>query len=351
MVLDRAITQSLAVLTVALCLPPGVHADSAPAPLWEHVPDTISPEWGPYLKARGGGRSGTLPGPDDVAAWQQAQDALAGPREAMVDDIAEKFQVTYREEVLGGVPVLVVTPGTLASQDKIVVYTHGGAYTLNSSKSTFGSAAYFAYGTGLKVISIDYTLAPHARWREILDEVVAVFAALVDEGYSMDEIALYGDSAGGSLAAGATLKMRDDGMGMPAALVLWSPWSDITETGDTYVTLRDAEPFYTYEGVLGPSARAYADQADHKHPYVSPVYGDYSTGFPPTLIQGGTKEIFLSNFVRHYQAIDQAGQTVKLDLYEGMPHVFVPSLPDSAESKAAMEKVSAWLADYLLNVR
>ena len=159
---------------------------------------------------------------------------------------------------------------------------------------------------------------------------------------------LYGDSAGGGLAAGVTLKMRDLGMEMPAALVLWSPWADISETGDTYVTLRDAEPYYTYEHVLAPASLAYAGVADHKNPYVSPVYGDFKQGFPPTLIQGGTKEIFLSNFVRLYQALDQSGQTVKLDIYEGMPHVFVPTLPASRESQAAIAKVREWTQLYLL---
>ena len=70
-------------------------------------------------------------------------------------------------------------------------------------------------------------------------------------------------------------------------------------------------------------------------------------GFPPTLIQGGTKEIFLSNFVRHYQALDTAGQTVKLDLYDGMIHVFMAAIPDSPESKLALSKVDAFLQEHL----
>ena len=109
---------------------------------------------------------------------------------------------------------------------------------------------------------------------------------------------------------------------MPAAVVLWSPWSDITETGDAYITLKDTDPTLFYPDSLSNAAAAYAAPADQTHPYVSPVYADYSLGFPPTLIQVGTKEIFLSNAVRHYQALDQAEQEVKLDLYEGMWHVF-----------------------------
>jgi acetyl esterase/lipase len=197
--------------------------------------------------------------------------------------------------------------------------------------------------TGYRIISVDYTVAPSGKWQQVTDEVVAVVHALIKEGHALKDIAMFGDSAGGGLAPGSTLKMRDQKLGMPAAVVVWSPWSDITDTGDTYVTLKHAEPTYLYDTILKPAAAAYADLKDQKHPYVSPVYGDFSKGFPPTLIQGGTKEIFLSNFVRQYQAIDSAGQTAKLDLYEGMTHGFQAQLPDAPESKLAMKKMRDFL--------
>ena len=299
----------------------------------------------------GEGRFGPVPAPDDLDAWRAGQDAQNAEREPEAEGIAEAYGVTLRDTMIGGVPVLEVTPAERAREDKIAVYTHGGAYVFNSARAIATSAIIFAAETGLKVISVDYTLAPHSKWQNTTDEVLAVFSGLAEMGFVAGDIVLYGDSAGGGLAAGSILKMRDQGMDMPAALILWSPWSDIGEVGDSYVTLRDAEPFYTYADVLGPSALAYADAADHKHPYVSPVYGDYTKGFPPTLIQGGTKELFLSNMVRHYQALDQAGQIVKLDLYEGMPHVFQSVMPGSEESKAALAKSKDWIAEHLLQER
>ncbi|MBC2713862.1 MAG: alpha/beta hydrolase [Desulfobacteraceae bacterium] len=288
-----------------------------------------------------------VPAPDDVKAWkavQQAREAFSLERQK---PIVERLQPTVTEMELGGVPVLDIKPRNWKNNGKVMVYTHGGAYTVLSAKSTLGSAALMAEATGLRVISVDYTLAPHAKWQQVTGQVVSVFKALSKQGYAMKDIAIYGDSAGGGLAAGSVLKMRDQGMGMPAAVVLWSPWSDITETGDSYVTLKHAEPSYIYDKVLKSSADAYANPKDQKHPYVSPVYGDYAKGFPPTLIQGGTKEIFLSNFIRHYQALDTAGQTVKLDLYEGMIHVFQVTLPGSPESKTALAKVNAFVKRHL----
>jgi len=217
---------------------------------------------------------------------------------------------------------------------------------MQSALSSFPQAGPTADLTGLRVIAVDYTLAPHAQWQEVTDQVVTVFKELLKQGYSMKDLAILGDSAGGGLAAASVLKLRDKGLGMPAAVVLFSPWGDVTCPGDTYTTLKDAEPLLVYELHIKNCADAYAAPEDQKHPYVSPIYGDYAKGYPPTLIQGGVKEQMLSTFVRLYQAMDTAGNTVKLDLYEGMPHVFqaVPNLP---ESKSAVAKAGAFLKQYL----
>jgi len=252
------------------------------------------------------------------------------------------------ETEIGGVPVLDIRPEDRVEDGRALLYTHGGGYVAFTARSTIGNAARVARASGLRVVSIDYTLAPFASWQQITDQVISVLQGLVVEGSSLDQLAIYGDSAGGSLAAGSVLKMRDLGQGMPAAVVMWSPWSDITETGDTYDTLAGVEGSYRYDVHLKPAAAAYADPADQKNPYVSPVYGDYSKGYPPTLIQGGTREIFLSNFIRHYQAIDAGGAEVKLDLYEGMPHGFQNKVPESPEARLAVEKTVDFVTSRLV---
>ncbi len=315
---------------------------------YAHIPTTVSEEAAaiirmlpdPSLKP-------TAPAHDDIKAWTAIQREMETHSLERSKPIVKKLESFVMEMELGGVPVVDIKPKNWKDNGKVMVYTHGGAYTLFSAYSTIGSAALMAETTGLRVISIDYTLAPHAKWQQITDQVVSVFKALREQGYAMKDMAIYGDSAGGSLAAGSVLKMRDKGMGMPAAVVLWSPWSDITDTGDTYSTLKHADPAFFYDKQLKPSADAYADPKDQKHPYVTPVYGDYTKGFPPTLIQGGSKEIFLSNFIRHYQALDTAGQIVKLDIYEGMIHVFQAALAGTPESKTALGKVNTFLKQHL----
>jgi acetyl esterase/lipase len=158
---------------------------------------------------------------------------------------------------------------------------------------------------------------------------------------------MYGDDSGGGLTAAVILKMRDQGWALPAAAVLVSPAVDLTPAGDTDFTLRSADPSFLYDRHLKNAAAAYAAPEDQKNPYASPIYGDFSKGFSPTLIQGGTKEILLSGFVRLYQALDSAGQSVKLDLYEGMVHSFPLRIPDSPEGKLARKKMKQFVHFYL----
>jgi acetyl esterase/lipase len=288
-----------------------------------------------------------MPAADDLEGWREGHTENEAEFEEFNTAVVDEYKPEITPRELGGVPVLEVTPQNWRDNGKVLVYAHGGSYTFFSAASTLISCVPVANDTGLKVISVDYTLAPFAKFHRITDQVIAVIEVLLEQGYTMEDIAMYGESAGGSLVAGTVLKMRDQGMAMPAAAVLWSPWSDITETGDTYHTLKDFDPAYLYGPHLKTSADAYADPEDQKHPYVSPIYGDYSKGFPPTLIQGGTREIFLSNFVRHYQVLDQAGVAVKLDLYEGMFHAFQALGFHLPESQIARGKMSEFLKQHL----
>ena len=316
-----------------------------------YLPTTISKEAQEELrKIAANSFDFKTPSPADLIGWKKLyQEHESMDRFGSQSNI-DLYQPNITETKLGGVNVLDIKPKNWHDNGKVLVYTHGGAYTLLSANSSLSSSILAANATSLRVISIDYTVAPFSKWNQTTDQVISVIQALKDQpGYSLDDIAIYGDSAGGGLAAGSVLKMRDGGMGMPAAVVLWSPWTDVTQNGDTYFTLKDADPLLTNNSsqFLKNSADAYANPIDQKNPYVSPVYGNFSKGFPPTLIQGGTKEILLSDFVRLYQVLDQADVPVKLDIYEGMPHVFQYILIKTPESDISLSKMNDFLRAYL----
>lgn len=316
-----------------------------------YIPTTISKEAQEELrKIASNSFNFKNPGPADLIGWKKLYQEMESMDLFRSQSIKDLYQPNITETKLGGVNVLDIKPKNWHDNGKVLVYTHGGAYTLLSANSSLSSSILAADATSLRVISIDYTVAPFSKWNQTTDQVISVIQALKDhQGYSLDDIAIYGDSAGGGLATGSVLKMRDGGMGMPTAVVLWSPWTDVTQIGDTYFTLKDADPLLTNNSsqFLENSADAYANPIDQKNPYVSPVYGNFSKGFPPTLIQGGTKEFLLSDFVRLYQGLDQADVPVKLDIYEGMPHVFQYILIKTPESNISLSKMNDFLRTYL----
>jgi monoterpene epsilon-lactone hydrolase len=282
------------------------------------------------------------PNPHDLPAWAAARAKGEAALAPLTETITAQYRVTVAEQSFGDVPVLSVSPNGWTDDGRILIYVHGGGFTSLSARSTLFESALMANRSGLRVISVDYTVAPQARWPRITDQAISVYKAILATGYRPGGVGMWGDSAGGAIVAGSVLKLRDAGVAMPGAVVLWAPWSDISMAGDSYTTLAAFDPLLN-DASLKASADAYAEPSEQKNPYVSPVYGDYSKGFPPTLIQGGTREIFLSNAVRQYQALSQAGIPATLDLYEGMPHVFQPMGPETPEGQAAMGKVvSFW---------
>jgi acetyl esterase/lipase len=350
---------SFARLTLLLALPAyallawlAALAQNGPAKLKPSITtvDTVSPQTRKYLESLPDPAAAPAwPAPDDVAGWKRLWQTTEAQSEPAVQATLRRYRPTVEERKLGGVPVLFVKPRGWRDNGKVLVHLHGGAYVTHSARSRLTSSAPAADATGLLVVSVDYTLAPAGKWPQVTDEVLAVFAGLKAEGRQLKDVAIYGESAGGGLAAASVLKMRDKGLGMPAAVVLWSPWADVTNRGDSALTMRDFDPYYRYERDLKRAADAYAEPKDQRHPYVSPVYGDYAKRFPPTLIQGGTRELFLSHFVRQYRAIEDGGGQAVLDLYDGMPHVFQMrvQLADAPETATALKKMAAFLKRHL----
>lgn len=326
-------------------------AFSQSAPARYGVPPTVSKEAAEALAAAYAvnaeqHKSGQVPRtPDEWIAL-----AMTQAKRMETDSVrnAEASGMNVTEAKLGGVPVVRLRPHRYMPSKRVLLYLHGGGYTLFSAKGTLGIPSLMAKASGLEIVSVNYTLAPRGDWRQITGEVISVYQALLAEGHAAGSIGVFGDSAGGGLAAGAVLRMRDENVPLPGAVYLLSPWSDITATGDTYATLGHSDPVLDLR-ILDSAASAYAAPEDQRNPYVSPVYGDYSKPFPPTLLQAGTHEMFLSNAVRQYQAILGGGGEAVLDLYEGMPHVFPAMAPMAPETLTAISRAAAFFVRRLEN--
>ncbi|HYO07155.1 MAG TPA: alpha/beta hydrolase, partial [Phototrophicaceae bacterium] len=199
-----------------------------------YIPTTISKEAQERLKNITKNASPLVtPSPGDIKGWQNLNQQFSSLFIANAQSIVDKYQPNITAAELGNVTILDIKPKDWRDNGKVLVYVHGGGYALLSANTTLGFAVPVANSTGIRVISIDYSLAPLSKWNQTTSEVLSVIQALIQEqGYSIKDIAMFGDSAGGGLAAGSVLKMRDVGIGIPAALVLWSPWIDVTGKGD-----------------------------------------------------------------------------------------------------------------------
>ena len=162
---------------------------------------------------------------------------------------------------------------------KAILYTHGGAYVSGSPSTHEPLIARLAQSTKIPVMAYEYRLAPEHPYPAALEDALAAFDYLLEKGYAESDIALCGDSAGGGLTLALALKLRDLGRPLPGALVLISPWTDLTESGGTHYTKSGDDPLLSSEG-LRETALLYAGDEDLHNPYISPLYGDF-TGLPP----------------------------------------------------------------------
>ncbi len=325
-------------------------APATPAPFNRYsIPSTVSPEAAAQLAKLYAlvARAPKRERPQTLEDWDRSNaqlDRIARPTSTAA---AEALHVTRTEARLAGVPVIRVRPANFKPGGAILLYMHGGAFTFFSAGNSLAIPALMSTATGDEVISIDYTLAPRADWHTITDQILAVYKSVLATGVKPESIGMMGDSAGGNLSAGSVMKMREQHLPLPGALFLMSPGVDVTTGGDTASTLAAADPVLSAEASVW-SRESYAPvEADRKNPIVSPVYGDYTLPFPPTFITAGTREIALSGAVREYQAIRAGGKEAVLDVYEGMPHVFMSLIPQAPETKTAIKRASDFFAAHL----
>jgi monoterpene epsilon-lactone hydrolase len=269
--------------------------------------------------------SGPVP---DIAASRKGYDAI----KRFIPDPPRGTKVTRL--TIGGVKaVRVATAKSLA--DRHVLYLHGGGY-INGSPSHYRDFIWrIAAATSASVLCIDYRLAPEHPFPAALDDAVAAFRWLLADGAAPHRMAVMGDSAGGGLAFATLLRLRDEGLPMPAAAVALSPWTDLALTGESYRTNARADSMLIAE--QAPAiARHYLADADPRHPYASPLYGD-PTGLPPSLIQVGSDEMLRDDAVRMADKLRAAGCSVELEIWPRMPHVwqlFARVMPEAREAVA-----------------
>jgi len=227
--------------------------------------------------------------------------------------------VTVTAAALGGIPTADITIDGLAPRH-VVLYFHGGVYVIGDAFLAANLASEIGRRARAEVSSVDYRLAPEHPYPAAVDDALAAYAALLEDGVAPSDIAFAGESAGGGLAVATMVNARDHGMPLPAAALVMSPYVDLTLTGATLEIKRELDPLLSRE-LLEPRVADYTSGYDPARGLISPVFADL-TGLPPLTIQAGTHEVLLDDAVRLARQAAIADVEVTLDITPGVPHVF-----------------------------
>ena len=288
------------------------------------------------------------PPPADAEGWRQLISETDTQRAAAMATVLEETGVALEEDSIAGVRVYRLAPAKVAEkhEGRVVLYLHGGAYVYGNGLAGVFEAILIAERVRVPVISVDYRMPPDHPFPAAVNDAVAVYEAL-SESHPSGSIAFGGTSAGGGLALATVHRLLASGQTPPGAIYAGTPWADLSKTGDTLYTNEVLDRvLVTYDGGLGAAAELYAGGTNLKDPLLSPVYGDFS-GFPPTILTTGTRDLFLSDVARTHRKLRAAGVESDLHVYEGMSHAGYLVSPDIPESIDMYREIDRFIDQHL----
>ncbi len=288
--------------------------------------------------------------PKTNSEWHQWVDTIAAQTLKTLPTLKERMQVSVTATQLGNVNAFMVTPKTIApyNQNRILLHFHGGGYVLNPGEAGTAEAIMMAEYGKINVISIDYRMAPDFLFPAAVDDALTAYRELLKQ-YPAENIGVFGTSTGGGMTLALMLNAKAHHLPLPAAIVVGTPWTDLSKTGDSYFTHEGIDNvLVSYDGWLGDAAKLYAGDHDLKEPLLSPIYGDVND-FPPTLLVTGTRDLFLSNTIRMHLKLRDAGVAADLVVLEGVSHAQYLMVSDAPEAQRYFNEASQFFDQYLAN--
>ncbi len=229
-----------------------------------------------------------------------------------------------------------------AKNDRVLLYFHGGAMIVMSPKSHRLLTIEIAKLTKMRVLSVDYRLAPEHPHPAPLEDCVKAYHWLLSKGYKPENIIIAGDSAGGSLTLTTLLKLRDEGSSLPLGAVAMSPQTDHTTLSRSIYENAKSDPLLSNSGHFW-FTQAFLAGADPKDPLASPLFGDLR-GLPPLLVQVSTSEMLYDHSTRLVEKAKAAGVNATLQEWDGMVHVFQGyGLNFLPEARDALNKIGKFI--------
>ena len=231
-------------------------------------------------------------------------------------------------------------------EDAALLYLHGGAYIMGSINTHEGLTSRLSASSGIPALSIDYRLAPENPFPAQLEDALAAYRWLIDaHGVNPRRIAVAGDSAGGGLTLSLLCAIRDSNLPLPAAAVCISPWVDLEGEGDSVESRAARDPMID-PADLPAFKRLFLGEADSQDPRAAPIHADL-TGLPPLLIHVGNDEVLLDDSTRIAKRAHAAGVEVRLEVWDGMFHVWHLFAPILEEGQQAIECISRFVREHI----
>lgn len=249
----------------------------------------------------------------------------------------------WEEFSLGKMPAAWMRLDRVHKRRHAILYCHGGGYTSGNLGYSRVLASKLASATGYEVLAFEYRLAPEHPYPAAIEDAIFAWDYLMQQGYGARDVILAGDSAGGNLALVLTQQLIKSGRMPPRALLLFSPWTDMTLTAPSYQECAMLDPMLTREYIEAVRA-AYAPGMNYSSPSLSPLFGDFK-GFPPVLTQVGGLEILHSDALALHETLDAAGISNRLEVFEDMWHVF--QMFPNKTAAAAISNISRFLLEQL----
>jgi len=249
------------------------------------------------------------------------------------------------------VPIEIVDPRENKNNNLIFVI-HGGGYIVGMSDVYRNLAKrYSKAGRGARVAFLDYRLAPEYKYPCALEDALAGWDWVLRQGYNPKDVTVIGDSAGGNLTLALMLKLREMKKELPGALVLISPWTDMTASGESYIkNFKDDALFggkqevtlEMKEQLINSPIYAFIGDADRKDPLISPALASFE-GFPKSLILVGSHEILMDDSLTIVKKMKDAGVEVELLVGQGMFHIWPMFFRLFPEAEKAMKAICSYI--------
>ncbi|HEX2827421.1 MAG TPA: alpha/beta hydrolase [Burkholderiales bacterium] len=310
------------------------------------VPDTVSPQ---MQKIIGAPLSATWNNyPKTPEAWKAETNKAAAAAAKRLPAMRAALGVSIEPATIAGVKAYLLTPAVIPPQNRnrLLVHLHGGCYVSNPGESGTAEATMMAGFGGFKVLSVDYRMPPDHPFPAALDDAIAVWKA-AQKMAPAKNMGVIGSSAGGGLTLAMVLKAKMDKLPLPGAIAPGTPMSDLSGAGDSFHTNAMVDNvLVAYGASCDARAAMYANGRDLKDPLLSPVYGDLS-GFPPTILNTGTRDLLLSNTVRVHRKLRQAGVEAALYVHEGQAHGGWYRDYTAPEAKETFEEIARFFDKHL----